>query len=261
MVISCEQTCGSYPRGCAGVRLAPSFLDRHLPWLLLLAIAAADVLAHRWNLAILFTIPLLLYARHTTPGRLWTMTVAVVLATYLGLLLPHLLGMEGATIAAYRVFNRTLVAIAVVVIAGTGQYISLVRRRAIQGGAETMSDPDRRIYDELIATLERFLILLSCATVSLAIVAIDLASPQTQNYSILYTTVVILAAQSRSRGLLWISAAVIVVLVWLGFSVSLFAEDHQVAGAASVNRSLTSMAIVGVALLCHIWLRAPKSEG
>jgi hypothetical protein len=162
----------------------------------------------------------------------------------------------------YRMFNRTLAAVTILVVAGMVHFwIRLRSEGAAAHGAAASADPEQEMVGQILQSFEVFGAALICGLIMLCIGLTDLLSPGEFNLPILYAVPLMLCGAVRSRSLLWSILPFLLVLTLVGFVVGPKTEAHETIFQSLVtNRFLAASVQVAMALLAHVWIGESDSS-
>jgi hypothetical protein len=221
---------------------------------LVAVVALADLLTGNIHVAILYTLPLVLYGHLRPKQPSWLLILALVILTYLGILFgpqTTFIGDVSPLPIGYRLVNRTLTAVTLITI-GALQQLGLVTSRGIGREGFAVSSPRQAQTEDLLRIVDQLRGGAISLVIAVTIAALDMLSPATFNLPILYVIPLVTCLQVRSRSLLWSLA---------GFSLLLSAVGYLagVPGAPGPvhNRLIAAASIVLVAAVAHRWM-APE---
>jgi hypothetical protein len=218
--------------------------------LLMLAIAAVDVLIPRVTVSIFFAIPLVVVARRREFPGLRTFTICALGMTFGNYLLKSLLypSASGAQFFDYRLLNRALVAI---MLLATAAMIKMVT--GVEGDLRDLPWPEefRRKQEK-----RNIWMLTSLGLPVLGVlVVLDFLMPAEFNWPILYAALIVTCSLLRNRKLLWISAFVLSALTLTGYW---FAppspEAREYERFLLTNRFLVVFVLLAIASIADRWL-------
>ncbi len=213
-----------------------------------IALTAIDIVSYRTNISILFPLVLLLFTRGRRSSIPLLVTLLVCL-TYLSYLTKYSLIFHEPLVpeTPHRIFNRTLVALSIIVTGGTlDQWI---RRRESESSEEVGSAG--LPIDDLELSINQMTTALMCAAIVVIICVTDVLAPKPYNLAILYPIPLLIAAGSGSRFLVW---AMVPVLLLLTLAGGRFGMSSGSSGTSIMwNRSVDVLAILGVAFLTTLW--------
>jgi hypothetical protein len=236
--------------------LQPARSNRNLAisLFLMLWIAILDLCTPRTNFSILYVVPLILFAQCGRMRSGWRVTGLLVTLTYGIYFLKNVISPSDSELPlAYRMVNRTFVAIAIVVM---GQVLRLwIRWREEQGDAE-LPESFRRQDEEINATFA----MLCCAPLIVLIALGDFLTPANFNWPILYTIPLFICGWTRSRPLLWTMLVVLLVLAAAAFIWGAPPMSPRPGFSLLRNRMLAGIGMAVVTLILHFWLGRDKSE-
>jgi hypothetical protein len=216
-----------------------------------------DLLTTRVNLPILFSIALLVAAQGGDRRLVRRIAIPLALLVFAGYVFEFrdVLFTEPQRMLSYRLLNRTLVAIAILLMAGLLSLQLQFRERVEQGWPAHRRDKGREEFEEILRSIEGLVAVLIAAMLILCVMLADLLVPGQFNLPILYALPLVVAAWSLSRTLLWSLVLILLMLSSIGFAYGR-APTTQVVGMEILltNRTLALFAIVGIGLALHFWI-------
>ncbi len=233
--------------------VSPTSASRRRSLLLLVLvfwIAVLDLCMPRTNFSILYIAPLVLLAKRGDLRHAWRFAALLVALTFGIYFLKNTLAPadDHPRYFDYRLINRTMVAVMIVVMT---RMLEVWRQwRAEQADAEL---PEELRYQdrEISATFA----LLACIPLAAIIAAVDFFVPANFNLAILYTIPLFVCGWTGSRKLLWTMLAVLLLLtvacyLWGGGAPS----DPMIVASLVRNRVLAAAGMVIVTLILHHWM-------
>jgi hypothetical protein len=221
---------------------------------LVAVVALADLLTGNIHVAILYTLPLVLYG-HLRPKRSpWGLILALVVLTYAGLLLgPAGPFSDDSSLLpfGYRLVNRTLTVTTLITI-GALQQLGLAASRQLGREGFAGRGPRQAAVEDLLRAVDKFRSGAISLVIASSIAALDLLSPSTFNLPILYAIPLVTSLQARSRPLLWGLAGFSLLLSAVGYLSGMPGTPGPVH-----NRLISGVSILLVAVIAHRWM-APK---
>ncbi len=212
-------------------------------------IAIVDFYWTRTNLSILYVVPLLVLAWTDNLRPLWRAAGLLVGLTYGVYFLKNAMhdGMSTASYFDYRLVNRTLSAITLIVLGRI--LLGWIDWRRELGDSE-VPEFVRRQDQEISATLAA----LCSAPLIALIAAIDFYSPANYNLAILYPIPLFVCGWTSNLRLLWGMLAVLLMLTAVAYVVGPPASN---AGDPSLtrNRILAGVGMLGVTVMLSYWMK------
>jgi len=208
-----------------------------------LVFATLDLCLPNVSFAVLFSVPLLLViGTGTRVQHVWWYVTIFVLATFSLYFVKYIViyGDAPETLLNFRLFNRTFVAITLALLGvGAEAWLYWQRERSL------LSHTDLTEEDEVNATAG----LVGCISIGLLVAAVDFVSPANFNLPILYVVPLYLVSWLVDRKSIWIAAAALVALTWIGYFVTppstVLGLDHYFI----VNRSLVTLTLMTMAVI------------
>jgi hypothetical protein len=251
-------------------------------------IAAIDVVTGNINLSILYALPVLLISQSRQQMASQLFVLGAVVLTYLGYFLgPRPQASDGTTLTTiqmlsdWRMFNRTLSAIAVCGIAGIASlqmrfHLALERRRA----ELEASDADARIYEEILQSFKQLTAVIASIVIVAVIAIADFITPAQFNLPILYGLPLAICATTERRIMIWSMLPVLLIFTYAGYVIGPAASDAGQIGvhlglrepfvifgsslttvpALLTNRTLAVTMMIASTLLLHWWMRPIDSK-
>lgn len=233
--------------------------------LLVAGVATTDLLTANVNLSILYILPLLLSGRMRLRVWVWQLAAVLVALTYIG----YFFGPRAAhqtqgwqeMVWDYRFTNRTLSAVAILVVAMMVQFwIGMREKNAMSHIATARHDPEQETVDQILQSFEVLGTALICGLMMFCIGLADVLSPGEFNLPILYVVPLMLCGAVRSRTLLWSILPFLLGLTLLGFVIGHSpTQPANMFQSLITNRYLAAAVQVAMALLIHTWIRERDS--
>lgn len=221
----------------------------NLTRVLVIWIAVMDLCISRTNFSVLYVAPLVLKAQSGQLHNWLRAAGKLVFLVYFVYIAKNLItpGESGSTIFDYRLVNRTMVALMI-----------LVMSRVLQTWSEwrkLQNDPD---LPEVYLSREQSVGTLFAAIFSVPMLAtlavLDYWSPADYNIAILYPVPLLICGFTNSRKLLWSLLAVLLVMTFVLFEIGESASQPEHYYSLLRNRVLASLAMIVVTLVLHMWM-------
>ena len=218
--------------------------------------AALDLLtASRMNLAILYSIALVVAARGGERRLVLALAPPLALLAYAGYVFEfrHVVFSDPGQLISYRLLNRTMCAAAILVVAGLLYYQMGFRERLARSRVDHPRDQNE--YEEILRALEGLMAGLIASVMVLFVLLTDLLVPAQFNLPILYSVPLLVAAWIRSRRMLWWLVGLLLLLSVAGFiwgrppTTTLAGVDVLL-----TNRTLATIALLAIGVVLHFWL-------
>lgn len=221
---------------------------------MLALLVCLDVLIPRATISILYAIPLLLLAKAGYARPIWRSTLVFVFLTYGLYFVKYTIWRPeaGAVYFDYRLVNRTFVAVMIWLLA---VFVEVWREE--QDVAGTMSVDD--VLDPLDSEIQTTLALGLCVPLTLLIAMVDFFLPGHLNVAVLYPLPQLACALAGNRRLLWTTTAVLIVLVFAGYWLGPASREAPET-FVRVNRVLTAIVLLCLAVLLHFWTRRSRER-
>jgi hypothetical protein len=232
------------------------------------AVACADSLVQKVNLAILFAVPLVIVAR-TWRNPAATLRVALVLSvlTYADYLVKRSLPTAGPHLVQREWFlsgwflNRGMVVLVLMMIAGVSATTQRQLDRIEALRRLRAADPEEaEEYDNRLVSFEQSVWVVVCAILMVAVLAIDVLTPPQWNLPILYVLPVVISAWGASRYMLWGLVPFALLGNVAGFYMGPRALDPMLSHTYAVNRVVAAVGVVVVALVVNALLEAREGQ-
>ncbi len=220
---------------------------------IVLVIAAIDSVTSNLNLAPLYAVPLVLFARHATRRQLIAFSLLLIALTYIGYFSvgPRVAPRIGF-LYVDDILNRTVCAMTMLFLAVYSNWWAGPRH----GGSAALD-----AGDAMPSALQDLTAWPISALLLLALAIFDFTSPQNYNLAILYMIPLLISAAARARAVLWAEVALIVVLAWVDYRWG----TGPTAGArssiwAACDRMIAVAGILALAALANRNLIAPAAS-
>jgi hypothetical protein len=230
---------------------------------LALCILLIDLLTTRVALPILYTICLVLAARAGDRRLVIGLAFPFVLLTYFSYAfeLRYFLLTDIGHLASYRLLNRTMVAISILIVAAMLSHFLRLREQMRWQRSTHLQEPDREIYQEVIQSLENLSGAVVTGLLILSVLVADLLVPGQFNLPILYAVPLLLAGWRRSRRLLWALVAILLLFSLAGFAWGR-SPTTQLVGidVLLANRTLAIIVLLAIGVVLHFWIGRNRSQ-
>ncbi len=223
-----------------------------------LAVAAVDTVVPRINLSIVYSLLVVVAAQRISRRLLWELAAFMVFLTFGVYAIKS--GLEHKTfkaaLLAFPLVNRTLSALSLTAITAISYLWLGVRQRLETSGPLLRSrDEDRRDFEEISRSLERFAAGMMCGVLTLCIAVIDMIVPGQFNFPILYAVPLVLCYTLESRRMVWMVLPWLLLFTVVGYWLTPAVGVPETAIQYVVkNRVLAGMALIGLSALLNWWM-------
>jgi hypothetical protein len=250
---------GSTPAGAASSSRSV-FPGRQsaMVFIMVAVIAIVDVLYPHFSFAILFAIPLVLLAHMGRPRLMWAATFVFVALTFIEYFVKATLHPPetGPQYFSFRLLNRALVA-AMMCLLGMAMRFWMSTETEEPPPATPALRREQRLWFRATALNRKFDARLASFIFPVLIIWIaitDLVLPANFNFAILYAIPLFISAWTRSRTVLWIVLAVVLLLTIVCYSYGPVATGGATHGVLRMNRFFSAVSMLAVTIMLNAWI-------
>jgi len=226
--------------------------------LLIGALAVIDFTSAHFNVAIVYVIPLVMWAQmqRRVPYALGVTLIALTFGGYFFFVWPDNVKTWNEMFHSERIFNRFLVSVVIMTVTAFASVMARLRQSAEERG-QLYAEPG----EELFLSLDKLIIGFVCLMVIFAIAASDIVTPSNFNLPILYAVPMLICPWGQSRRFLWCVVPVVLLLILFGY---LWSPPPIIVGprpwSFATNRTLSAVIVLVIGVTLHVLMGREKAQ-